>query len=224
MVLVSVAAVLVGAVLIFLALPKGASNGGDELLIPTDQYPAALVAGDVVGAADAPVVIELYADFQCPACKSFVTGRLARLVDEFVVPGTVRIEAKDVDFLGRGTPSESLELAAGARCAAEQGRYWQYHDIVFWNQGRENRGDHDAAFIGRVADAARLDRTAFDACFARPDVRDPIRAQTAAAAQQGIQYTPTLIVNGQRMVGVPEYAQLQSLIQQLAAAATAPAS
>ena len=55
---------------------------------------------------------------------------------------------------GRGTPDESLELAAGAACAAEQGRYWQYHDLVFWNQGRENAGDHDAAFIGRVATAA----------------------------------------------------------------------
>lgn len=222
MVLVSAGAVVVGAVLVFLALPRGPS-AGDELLLPPNTYPAALVDGDVVGSPEAPVVIELYSDFQCPACRLFVTGRLAHLVTEFVVPGTVRIEARDIDILGRGSQSESLELAVGARCAAEQDRYWQFHDIVFWNQGRENRGDHDAAFIARVADAAELDRTAFDACLGRNDVRATIRAQTTAAMAAGISSTPTLLVNDQPVVGVPEYEQLAALIRQLAAEATAVA-
>ena len=220
MVLVSAGAVVIGAALVFLALPRD-SGGGEELLRPTAIYSAELVDGDVLGSADAPVVIELYSDFQCPACRLFVTGRFSRLVSEFVVPGTVRIEAKDIDILGRGSPSESLELAAGARCAAEQDRYWQFHDLVFWNQGRENRGDHDAAFIARVADAAGLDRATFDSCFGRDDVRAPIRAQTAAATTAGISSTPTLLVNGQPVVGVPEYEPLAALIRQLAAEATA---
>ena len=220
MVLVSAGAILGGAALVFLALPRD-SGGGEELFQPPIRYSAELVDGEVLGNADAPVVIELYADFQCPACRLFVTERLARLVSEFVVPGTVRIEAKDIDILGRGTPSESLELAAGASCAAEQNRYWQFHDLVFWNQGRENRGDHDAGFIARVADAAELDRVAFDACFGRDDVRAPIRAQTAAATATGITSTPTLLVNGQPVVGVPEFEPLAALIRELAAEAEA---
>ena len=219
MVLVSAGALVAGAVLVFLALPREPSADA-ELLVPQHPYPAELVDGDVVGSPEAPVVIELYADFQCPACQLFVTERLARLVSEFVVPGTVRIEAKDIDILGRGSQSESLELAVGARCAAEQDRYWEFHDIVFWNQGRENRGDHDTAFIARVADAAGLDRTAFDACAARADVRAPIRQQTAAALAAGISSTPTLLVNGQPVVGVPAYEQLAALIRQLATQAT----
>jgi protein-disulfide isomerase len=222
MVLVSAGALVVGAALVFLALPRG-PNASEELVLPPNPYPADLVRGDVVGSTAAPVVIELYSDFQCPACQLFVTERLARLVSEFVVPGTVRIEARDIDILGSGSPSESLELAAGARCAAEQGRYWWFHDIVFWNQGRENRGDHDAAFIARVADAAGLDRTAFDACFDRNDVRAPIRSQTAAAMAAGISSTPTLVINGQPVVGVPEYEPLAALIRQIAAEATVPA-
>ena len=121
MVLVSAGALLVGGVLVFLALPRD-PGGGEELFQPPTRYTAELADGDVLGSGEAPVVIELYADFQCPACRLFVTGRLARLVSEFVVPGTVRIEARDIDILGRGSPSESLELAAGARCAAEQDR------------------------------------------------------------------------------------------------------
>lgn len=216
--IVTAAALVLGALLIFLALPKAASRTGD-LITPPADFPAALVHGDVLGSATAPVVIQLYSDFQCPACRLFVTGELHRLVDEFVVPGTVRIEAQDIAFLGRGTPDESMELAAGAACATEQDRYWQYHDLVFWNQGRENQGDHDAAFIGRVADAAGLDRALFDACLARGDVRGPIKARTQAALSQGISSTPTLIVNGERRVGVPNYDQLAAMIRSMASQA-----
>jgi|GEM_PF-957443 protein-disulfide isomerase len=223
LVLVTVAALLIGVAVIALARP--ATRGGTtELVTPPTSYPAALVDGEVVGVAAAPVVIQLYSDFQCPACKLFVTTELQRLVTEFVVPGTVRIEAHDIDILGKGTPNESLELAAGAACAAKQGRYWAFHDLVFWNQGRENRGDHDAAFIARVADAAGVDRGQWDTCFAANDVRQPIVARSSGAASAGINSTPTLVVNGQRLVGVPSYDQLAALIRQLAAAPTSSAT
>jgi protein-disulfide isomerase len=208
-------------VLIFLALPKPTSPGR-ELEAPPAAYPANVIDADRLGSPDAPVVVQLYADFQCPACRLFVTAQLHRLVDEFVVPGIVRIEAKDVAFLDRGDSTESVELAAGAACATEQNHYWQYHDLVFWNQGRENRGDHDAAFIGRVADAAGVDRAAWDACLARSEVRSQVNARTQAALAQGLTSTPTLVINGQSMVGVPDYDRLAGLIRSLAPAAPSP--
>jgi len=220
-VLVTAAALVVGAVLIFFALPRS-TEPDRELIVAPAAYPTDLIEGDVIGSVSAPVVIQLYSDFQCPACKLFVTTQLHRLVDEFVTPGTVRIEAMDVAFLGRGQPDESLELAAGAACATEQDRYWQYHDLVFWNQGRENRGDHSPAFIGRVADAAGLDRAAWDTCFARNDVRGPIASRTRAAMANGVNSTPTLMVNGQPVVGVPSYEQLAALIRSLSGGSPAP--
>jgi protein-disulfide isomerase len=223
-VLVTALAIAVGIALIVIARPAARPTGA-ELVTPPTSYPAALVKGSVVGAAAAPVVMQLYSDFQCPACKLFVTDRLPRLLTELVVPGTLRIESLDIDILGTGTPDESLELAAGAACAAEQNRYWPFHDLVFWNQGRENRGDHDAAFIARVADAAGLDRQAWDACMLRRDIRPAIKARTASAVAAGISSTPTLVVNGQSIVGVPAYDQLAQRIRQLAAAASpAPGS
>jgi protein-disulfide isomerase len=222
LVLTSAIALAVGAILIVVALPKP-TDPGREMQVPPFSYPADQIRQDVIGSAAAPVVIELYSDFQCPACKLFVTTQLHRLVDEFVVPGTVRIEAKDIAFLGSGNPDESLELAAGAACAAEQDRYWGFHDLVFWNQGRENRGDHDATFIGHVADMAGLDRTAWDACFARGDVRSPITSRTQAAMGQGVRSTPTLVINGQAVVGVPNYDALAAQIRTLAGGGASPA-
>ena len=220
-VLVTAAALVVGAVLIFIALPRP-TEPDRELILPPIAYPGALIEADVLGSAAAPVVIELYSDFQCPACKLFVTTQLHRLIDDFVTPGTVRVEARDIAFLGRGQPDESLELAVGGACATEQGRYWQYHDLVFWNQGRENRGDHSPEFIGRVADAAGLDRAAWDACVARSDVRAPITSRTQAAISKGISSTPTLLINGQPMVGVPSYDQLAAMIRSLAGTPASP--
>ncbi len=222
-VLVSAAAVLIGIAVIAFARPPAADTGA-ELITPPTSYPAELVDGEILGVASAPVVLELYSDFQCPACKLFVTRQLPLLVSEFVRPGTLRIEARDIDILGTGTPSESLELAAGAACAADQGRYWQFHDYVFWNQGRENRGDHDTAFIGRVADAAGVERSAWDTCFGQSGSRTSITTQTAAALAAGINQTPTLVLNGQSITGVPDYDQLAALIRQLTASPAASPS
>ena len=170
MVLVSAGALLVGGVLVFLALPRD-PGGGEELFQPPTGYTAELADGDVLGSGEAPVVIELYADFQCPACRLFVTGRWRVLFRSSSCRGPCGSRRwTSTSWVAAARASRSSSLRA-PRCAAEQDRYWQFHDLVFWNQGRENRGDHDAVFIGRVADAAELDRTAFDACFGREDIR-----------------------------------------------------
>jgi protein-disulfide isomerase len=222
-VLVSLAAVVVAIVVVLFVRPV-TTQTTTELTIPSTSYTADLVNGETVGSATTPVVMEVFSDFQCPACRIFITTELSRLLTDFVVPGVLRIESKDIDVLGKGEPDESLELATGARCAAEQGRYWQFHDLVFWNQGRENRGDHDAAFIARVADQAGLDRTSWETCLAKPDIRQAIRDQTASAVAAGINATPTLRINGQVSVGAPGYDQLSALIRQLAATSSPAAS
>lgn len=218
-VLVTGAAILIGIAIIAFVRPPASSNTG-ELVEPPTTYTADLTDGDTLGSATAPVVMQVYADFQCPACKLFVTNQLPGLVNDFVKPGILRIEARDIDILGKASPNESLDLAVGAACAAEQDRYWQFHDLVFWNQGRENRGDHDAAFIARVATGAEVDQATWEACIARPEMRTAVDAATKAAFQAGISQTPTLVVNGQVTVGVPDYVKLADQIRQLAAAAS----
>ncbi|HEX8024747.1 MAG TPA: thioredoxin domain-containing protein [Candidatus Limnocylindrales bacterium] len=211
-------AVALGAVVIAVAWkPAGPAR---ELVAGPTAYAADLTDGSVLGKTSAPVVMQLYADFQCPACKQFVTAELPKLVTDYVVPGTLRIETHDIDVLGKGAADESLNLAVGAACAAEQDRYWPFHDLVFWNQGRENRGDHDAAFISSVAGEAGVDLASWNSCIGRSDVAQAVKSATAAARQAGVQYTPTLVLNGHTMVGVPSYTDLRALIDQLAAGAS----
>ncbi|MCI0346624.1 MAG: DsbA family protein [Chloroflexi bacterium] len=223
LVLVSVAAVAVAAVVIvaFGAKPPSIDAG---LILPAVSYPAELIDGDSVGRADAPVVIEVYSDFQCPVCGRFAKEFLPRLVGEFVADGRLRIVSRDIDILGRA-PSESLAAAVGAACAGEQGRYWAFHDVVFWNQAGENRGAFAPDRLALMADRLGLDRGAWDTCTADPSRAATVRSTTATAAAQGINSTPTLSINGQLVVGLPQsYDALANAITQLAGANAAPSA
>jgi protein-disulfide isomerase len=217
-VLTTLGALLIGAVVIVFA--SGVLNGGSKsgaLATPPTSYAGLTVAGASVGKADAPVVMQVYSDFQCPACKLFITTELPSLLRDFVQPGLLRIQSNDIDIIDRNGSTESLELAAAATCAADQGKYWPFHDLVFWNQGGENQGYHDAAFIDRVATAAEFDLSAFHTCQARTDIRQPIKDRTTAASAAGVTATPTIVLNGKSITGVPQYDQLHAAITQLLA-------
>jgi protein-disulfide isomerase len=213
-------AILVGVVAIAFAtgaLGGNGSNAGANLVEPTTSYVGLTVDGTTVGATTAPVTIEIFSDFQCPACKLFITTELPSLLTDYVRPGLVRVKSNDIDVIDRNGSTESIELAAAAACAADQGKYWPFHDLVFWNQGRENQGDHDTAFIQRIAATAGLDMTAFASCDARQDLRQAVRQATNDAAGAGIAATPTLRINGQAAKGVPQYADLKAYLDQLLA-------
>ena len=219
-VLTTVGAILVGLVVIALAggLKLG-RNGSTAVITPETSYEGVTTSGSSLGSSSAPVVMQVYSDFQCPVCKMFITTELQGLLNDYVRPGLLRIESTDIDIVDRGNSTESLNLAIGAACAAQQDLYWPFHDLVFWNQGAENTGYHDSAFIDRMATAAGLDLASFHACIGGAGVRQAVQAATTKAAAAGVDGTPTILVNGQKFMGVPDYGQLTALITQLASAA-----
>ena len=220
----------VGAIAAF-QLTNGAdgdptSDAGATLLVPPPTIPSSVaVDGHEAGSPDAPVLVEVYGDFQCPVCARFAREYLGRLVAEFVVPGDVRLVDRSIAFLGRGDPDESEQAAIGAACAGAQGAYWPFHDLLLWNQAGENRGAFAPARLAAMADKLGLDRAAWDACVADPAQLDEIRRATADAATAGIDSTPTIIVDGQRIVGMPRtYDELAAIIRARLTTGTAPAT
>lgn len=216
----TVAAVVIGAAVVLLSTRPQPTTSGGSLFGPPITYTADIVAGESLGSADAPVVLEVYSDFQCPVCARFVRDQFPTLKRQFIDTGVLRIESHDIAFLGSGSPDESVELATGARCAAAEDRYWQFHDLVFWNEGAENHGDHNAAYLAAVGNRAGVDRAAWDTCMAGDAVRSSVHADTSKALGAGINATPTLVLNGGApATGLPDAASLIARIQELAAAA-----
>jgi protein-disulfide isomerase len=207
-----------------LVLFGGGASQADtaSLLTPSQPTPTALADGRAIGKPDAPVTLELWSDFQCPVCGQFARTVEPQLIATHVTPGTLRIVHRDAAFQGARSGSaydESVEAAAGARCAADQGRYWPYQDWAFANQSGENQGAFADGRLRSIATAAGLDVTAWDACRATGQQQPAVRDETSAAVANGVNATPTMTINGQTIVGLRTATELGQLIEAAAASA-----
>ena len=212
--------VVLGALILFQGGQQGSTTTG--LVTPTSPTPVALADDRTIGEADAPVTLEVWSDFQCPACGQYARTVEPALVSTYVAPGTLRIVHHDAAFQGArsGSPyDESVEAAAGARCAAEQDAYWPFHDWLFANQDGENKGAFATTRLTSLASAAGLDITTWKACVATGTEQAAARSETAQALAAGVDATPTMRLNGQTIVGLRGVTELGGLIEAAAAAA-----
>ena len=213
--------VVVLAGLILLQGGSGATDATSALVSPLAPTPVTLADGRSVGKADAPVTLEVWTDFQCPICGQFAKTVEPALMAKYVTPGVLRIVHHDAAFQGAKSTSsydESVEAGAGARCAADQGRYWPYQDWTFANQSGENEGAYAATRLTAIATAAGLDIGAWQACVATGAAQKAVRTETSQAVAAGVSATPTMRLNGQEIVGLRSVPDLSTLIEAAAAA------
>jgi protein-disulfide isomerase len=228
--LITAGALVVGLVLVILLVVRPGSSSGQPsdsgnpsgLVKPDVTFPAALANGRSIGKADAPVTLDVWADFQCPFCGQFARTVEPQIVTNYVAKGTVRLVAHDFSFIGaRRDPDESTDAAVAARCADRQGKFWGYYQLLFWNQGAtENSGAFAPPRLLAMADLLGLDRAAFSSCLDDPTLATAVAAETAAGQQAGVSSTPTTIINGSAVVGLKDYAAMASLIEAAAAKAS----
>ena len=128
-----VVALLVGAVLLCFSPSTLATAAQSRSL---DEVLATLGKGPTLGPASAPVTIIEFSDFQCGYCKKFWADTLPELKKSYFDKGTARFVFRHFAILGK----HSEQAALAAECAAEQGQFWNYHDMVFANQQGEGRG------------------------------------------------------------------------------------
>ena len=176
------------------------------------------------GNPDAPVKIAEYSDFQCPFCARFTKDTEQKLVDTYVATGKVYFTYHSVgNFLG----DESVAAAEAAYCAGDQGKFWEYHDMVFANQNGENQGWFTSRRLTAFAETLGLDMTAFDSCFDSGKYADLVSQDKLDATQAGAQSTPTFVITytagGQtvtrQLVGAQPFSAFQQEIETALAAA-----
>jgi protein-disulfide isomerase len=155
----------------------------------------------VRGNPRAPVTIVLFSDFQCPFC-----ARVGPTLDE-----VQRAYGDKVRIVWKHQPlpfhQQALPAAEAAEAAREQGKFWQMHDKLFASQ-RELSPDA----YGRIARELGLDVKKFDAAVQSGKARTRIQQDQQLASQVGAQGTPTMFVNGEKVVGAVPFAQLKAVI------------
>jgi protein-disulfide isomerase len=208
----------------FLLSRSKGGGAGNAALAPTavevDPAEMAQVKGISIGRDDAPVVIYEFADFQCPGCGQFATFVTPLIRERLVEPGLVRFVYYDFPL---AMHPYSFLASRAARCANEQGKFWEYSDVLYGRQPRWSieRSAPVASFI-EYAGEIGLDRPAFEACLKSDRYADEVTRNLRLGESLHVQGTPTLFINGKQLSGIPDFAQLEKIVRDEAGSA-APA-
>jgi protein-disulfide isomerase len=168
------------------------------------EAPAATVdPGRTRGPAAAPVTILEWSDFQCPFCKN-AQDVLARLLAEY--PDSLRLVFKDFPLRSH---DRAVPAAVAARCAGAQGRFWEYHDLLFVAQPAFARDD----LLG-YARRLGLDVPAFTGCLDTGQFRDAVVADQREGREAGVRATPTFFINGRKIEGALPIEEFRDAIRQ----------
>ena len=131
-------------------------------------------------------------------------------MERYVENGTVRYEWRDFAYLGQ----ESVNAALAARAAQEQGRFWEYHDVLYENQGSVNSGAFsDEALVG-FAKEVGLDTEQFEVALTSGRYESIVQSDLREAQNAGIQGTPSFTINGQRLVGPQPLEVFEQVIEE----------
>ena len=188
--------VIIAAGVVGIAVQSSRSNTENANVV-APKHALGPNGSELVGDPSAPVLVQEYADFQCPTCKAFhdeVGSTLTRLIDA----KTVRFAYTYYPFLGE----ESVQAAAAATFAADQDKFYPYYQQLYANQHGENSGylttDRLVA-LGKDAGITGSAFTAFEKCVRAGTYVGWARKQADAASKRGITGTPTIFVNGNEL-------------------------
>ncbi len=155
------------------------------------------------GPADARVTVVEFTDYQCPFCH-----RAQNVIDQVLQRYAGRIRYVHLDFPLDGHP-QALPAARAARCAGEQGKFWEYHRGLMTAPGAL-----DAADLQRRAAALRLDASSFEACVSSGRYDQAIQTSLREGDELGVTGTPAYFVNGRMISGARPIESFTELIDE----------
>lgn len=190
--------------------------------VAMDQARLNRVQGISVGRADAPVVIYEFADFQCPGCGQFASLVAPLIKERLVETGKARYVYYDMPLV-QIHPNAFLAARAG-RCANEQGRFWEFHDIIYGQQSRWSGESDPSEMFVQYATQAGADEGRFEECLRSDRFAREVSESMELGKSLGVQGTPTLIVNGRRLGNTPSFSELERMVDEAASGAGPPAA
>jgi protein-disulfide isomerase len=172
------------------------------IALPAPRADISLKNAAVRGSADSPVMLVEYADYECPYCQQ-VQPAIDKVISEY--KGKVALIFKDMPL---SMHANAAKAAEATRCAETQGKFWEYHDLLFAQK------QLDPAKLKEYARDLKLDTAAFDKCLDTSARAELVNAQLAEAQALGITGTPTFFINGRATFGNLTVEQLRQILDE----------
>jgi protein-disulfide isomerase len=199
--LITAAIVVVLAAILAVVVATGGGGGDSETIAALKEakqtFPYELADGRTVGRPDAPLTLSVFEDFQCPFCLRYTALDEPTLIEEYVKTGKLKIEFRHFPILG----VESARAHRAAVCAAEQGKFWQYHHALFLSLAEDGRTQHNVGVysdsnLRKRAEEVGLDLATYDICIQSEESLAVIQGDQSLATSYGIRSTPSFLING----------------------------
>jgi protein-disulfide isomerase len=133
-----------------------------------------------------------FGDYQCPTCGAWYKSQEASLIQNLVDSGKAKLVWRDFDYYG----PDSVSASEAAYAAGEQGKFWQFHDLLFQGQQTPNSGWANRQKMETFARQLGLNMTEFDQSFNGGKYDSLINANHALGVQAGVTETPTFFLIG----------------------------
>ncbi len=189
-----VIAVVVGVLLIMLVPTLLSRQTDSSASIPAnvsaDRGYGVVYKDEITGV----LVVDNYEDFQCPVCAQF-TQLNGPYIESLIAEKKATVVYHTLSFLG----PESVNAANAAACAADEGKFLDYHRLLMMNQKQENSGGWSNNFLASLGQTAGITSQKFSSCVNKGDYLGWVSNVAAAGAKANVNSTPTVFVNGKEI-------------------------
>ena len=168
----------------------------------------------VLGSENAPITMIEFGDYQCFYCNNFFHNTESDIVKNYVDTGKIKMYFKDFTIIGQ----DSVSAANAAHCAQEQGKFWEYHDILYTNWSGENTGWASTANLAQFAKQLGLNQDQFNQCMTQSKYASIIQSSVSDANNLGLTGTPDFFIIGKdnsvtKVVGAQPYAVFDEIFK-----------
>ena len=167
------------------------------------------------GSDDAKISIVEFGDYQCTFCYKFHQNTLNVIETQYIDTGKVNFVYRDFPLNGH----DSILAAEASYCANDQGRYWEYHDMIFTNWTGENTGWITESLLLDIASSMNLNIAEFDDCLNQHTHYQKVIDNENYAKQIGINATPSILIFNDtqliKIIGAQPPEKFQNAINQL---------
>lgn len=158
----------------------------------TAEFAGIPQAGNELGGASAPATMMVFADMQCPFCAEFENSAMPALIERYVRPGKLKIVFQPIVILGDDSETGARAVAA----AAQQNKLFEYAAILYRNQGEENTGYLDKAYVKKIGGATPgLDVTKLTTALQSAPVEKLLANAQSIATSGKVDSTPSFFVS-----------------------------